>query len=174
MTGVGWLGVEAEGATGLDRVFGLRADLYEPFRDFYTLFWTRRLLDPVVLELCRLRVAQLLGCESEQRVRYRAARDAGLTEEQVRLLADWPHAAAFTDAQRAALAFAEQFVIDPHGIGVEARDRVVDHFGLPGLVALCEVVAVFDGFDRFRIILDVAGPSTVTVTATPGSGASLP
>ena len=168
-----WLPDTAEGDTPLDRVFGLRPDLYDPFRAFYSVFWTDRLLDPVVLELCRLRVAQLLGCESEQRVRYRPARDAGLTEDQVASLPGWPQGPAFTDAQRAALALAEQFVLDPHGIDDEQRDAVIDHFGLPGLVALCEAVALFDGFCRFRIILGVAAPATVTVVPAPAPATPL-
>jgi alkylhydroperoxidase family enzyme len=170
---VTWLPETAPGDTPLDRVFGLRPDLYEPFRAFYAVFWADHLLDPVVLELCRLRVAQLLGCDSEQRVRYAPARDAGLTEEQVAGLPTWPQAPSFTDAQRAALAFAEQFVLDPHGIDDELRDTVIDHLTLPGLVALCEALALFDGFCRFRIILGVEPPAALTVVAGPAPGAAL-
>jgi alkylhydroperoxidase family enzyme len=166
---VSWLSAAAAGATPFDRVFGLRPDLYEPFRAFYAVFWTERLLDPVVLELCRLRVAQLLGCESEQQVRYAPALDAGLTEEQIARLPDWPRAPSFTEAQRAALAFAEQFVLDPHGIDDDCRDAVIDHFELAGLVALCEALALFDGFGRFRIILGVEAPGAVEIVAAPAA-----
>ena len=168
-----WLPDQAPGPTPFEQVFGLRPDLLEPFRDFYTLFWTRELLDPVVLELCRLRVAQLLGNESELRVRYRAALDAGLTEEQVASLPAWPHHPAFTEPQRAALAFAEQFVIDPHGIGHDLRDQVADHVGVAGLVALCEALALFEGFCRFRTVLGVPAPPTVTIVAAPSPDAAL-
>jgi len=168
-----WLPDTAPGSTGLERVFGLRPDLYDPFRDFYSLFWTRGLVDPVVLELCRLRVAQLVGNTSEQRVRYRPALDAGLDEEQVAALASWPTGPGFTDAQRAALAFAEQFVIDPHGIDHELRDQVADHLGVPGLVALCEILALFEGLCRFRTILGVPAPPTVTIVAGPTPDAAL-
>ena len=169
-----WLPEVAAGETGFEQVFGLRPDLYDAYRDFYTVFWTRRLLDPVVLELCRLRVAQLLGCDSEQRVRYAPARDAGLTEDQVASLPRWPQGPSFTDAQRAALGFAEQFVLDVHGIDHEQRDAVIDHFTLPGLVALCEALAVMDGFCRFRTVLGVDGPARTTVVAGPTPDDPLP
>ncbi len=172
-----WLPETADRATPFESVFGLRPDLYEPFRDFYAVFWSRRLLDPVVLELCRLRVAQLLGCASEQQVRYRPALDAGLTEGQVSRLAAWPSDPTFTDGQRAALAFAEQFVIDVSGIDHELRDRVVDAYTPAGLVALCEALALFDGFCRFRTILGVDTPPDPTapmVVAGPGTDAPLP
>ena len=163
-----WLPERAQGASPLDRVFGLRPDLYEPFRAFYATFWTHDLLDPIVLELCRLRVAQLLRCPSEQRVRYEPALRAGLTEEQVARLAQWPTAPMFSPAQRAALGFAEQFVIDVEGIDARLRDTVVDHFTVAGLVALCEALALFDGFCRFRTMLGVDDDSTSEVIVVPG------
>jgi alkylhydroperoxidase family enzyme len=172
-----WLPETADGGTPFESVFGLRPDLYEPFRDFYAVFWARGLLDPIVLELCRLRVAHLLGCESEQQVRYRPALDAGLSEEQVARLPAWPSDPMFTDGQRAALAFAEQFVIDVSGIDHELRDRVIDGYGQAGLVALCEVLALFDGFCRFRTILGVDIPesgASPLVVAGPASDAPLP
>jgi alkylhydroperoxidase family enzyme len=165
---VSWLPERAEGTTELDRTFGLRPDLYEPFRAFYATFWTHRLLDPVVLELCRLRVAQLLRCPSEQRLRYQPALDAGLTEAQVAQLAQWPTSPLFSDAHRAALAFAEQFVIDVAGIGSELRDAVIDHVAISGLVALCEALALYDGFCRFRVILGVEPDPPAAVTVVPG------
>jgi alkylhydroperoxidase family enzyme len=160
---VTWLPEEAEGATPLDHVFGLRPDLYEPFRAFYAVFWEQGLVDALVLELCRLRVAQLLGCESELGIRYAPALVAGLTEEQVADLAQWPTSSSFTDAQRAALAFAEQFVIDPHGIAGPVRDTLRAHYSLPEIVALTEALALFDGFQRFRLVLGVVPRDTGTI-----------
>jgi alkylhydroperoxidase family enzyme len=168
-----WLPELADGDTGLDRVFGLRPDLYDAFRAFYAVFWTRDLLDPIVLELCRLRVAQLLGCATEQQVRYAPARDAGLTEAQIAALPRWPDDPAYSDAQRAALAFAEQFVLDAHGVDHPLRDAVIDHYDLAGLVALCEVLAVFDGFCRFRTVLAVEGPTTPTLLPEPTPDGAL-
>ena len=166
-----WFPAEAtvgDGASGLDRAFGLRPDLYGPFREFYAVFWRDQLVDPVVLELCRLRVAQLLGCASEMDVRYGQATAGGLTETMVDALAQWPTSECFDDAQRAALAFAEQFVIDPQGIRGPVRDELRRHFEVPEVVALTEALALFDGFTRFRLVLGVdasTGPTTVDPVA---------
>jgi AhpD family alkylhydroperoxidase len=153
---VSWLPATAPGAHELDRVFGLRPDLYEPYRSFSSLFWHRCLVDPVVLDLCRLRVAMLLGCERERRLRTRPACDAGLSEAQVAALPAWTTAPDFTAAQRDAIGFAEQFVIDPTGITDEDRTRVRAHVNESGFVALVEALALFEGFMRFQLILDVA------------------
>jgi alkylhydroperoxidase family enzyme len=164
---VTWLPEEADGATGFDRVFGLRPDLYGPFREFYAVFWRDRLVDPVVLELCRLRVAQLLGCASELAVRYAPEGDETMSEELVGALPQWPTSDQFDARQRAALAFAEQFVIDPKGIRGPVRDELRAQFELPEVVALTEALALFDGFTRFRLVLGVGdadgfeGPITV-------------
>lgn len=125
-----WLpGVDAD----FDAVFGLRPDLYAAYREFAGVFYTHDLLDPVVLDLCRERVDVLL-------------RGAPRSSE-----------AELTQAQRACLTLAEQFVIDSHGVTAEHRAAVVEHYGDAGLVALVEAVALFDGFARFRTMLGITG-----------------
>src|SRR5262245_48142384 len=152
----GWLPEAAPGTMALDRVFGLCPDLYADYRAFLALFWTRDTVGPVVLELCRLRVAQLLRCEGELRLRYRPARAAGLEESKIAMLERWPTAPAFTDAERACLAYAEQFVLDAHGVTDAQAADVTARLGASGLVALTEALALFEGFARFRQVLGVA------------------
>jgi alkylhydroperoxidase family enzyme len=137
----------------LDGLLDLRPDLNEPYRDFVGIFWARRLVDPIVLDLCRLRVAQLLGCASQLDERTRAAVDVGLTEEQVARLPEWPTSACFTAAQRAALGYAEQFVLDPHGVDDAMRAELHEHFSGGEAVALTEALALLDGFTRIQVLL---------------------
>ena len=111
-----WLPAPAAGDTPLDRVLGLRPGLRAEYRAFLSTVWTRSGLDPVVLELCRLRVAQLLGCDGELAERTASARDAGLDEAKIAMLPQWPTSPVFTATERACLAYAEQFVLDPHGV----------------------------------------------------------
>src|SRR5262245_30789352 len=160
----GWLPEAAPGTTAFERVFDLRPDLYADYRAFLALFWTRDALGPVVLELCRLRVAQLLRCEGELRLRYRPARAAGLEEPTIALLERWPTAPAFSDAERACLAYAEQFVLDAHGVTDAQAAAVTAHLGAAGLVALTEALALFEGFARFRQLLGVT-PEELLVDA---------
>ena len=136
-----------------EAVFSTRPDLYEPWRDFVGAFWAPGVVDPVALELCRLRVAQLLGSKSAAAEHQRPAVDAGLRDEQIERLSEWPTADCYTDAQRAALTFAEQFVIDPHGVDDAMREALQQQFTFPEVVAITEALAVFDGFTRFRLML---------------------
>jgi alkylhydroperoxidase family enzyme len=158
-------------STSLDAVFGHRPDLYREFRDFYALFWERRLVDPVLLELCRLRVAALLGCDSELEVRYEAATAAGLDESKIAALEDWSRDPRFSRLERAALGFAEMFVRDPHAITDADARAVAVELGDAGMVAFVEALALFDGFSRFRVLLGVApAGDACTRTSTPRVG----
>jgi alkylhydroperoxidase family enzyme len=162
-TAVTWLPDEAPGATPLDRVFGLCPELYEDFRRWSALFWEERLLDPVLLELCRLRVAQLHGCEAELRVRLRPALDAGLDEEKIAALPRASSDPRFSELERACLAFAELFVADPNAITDEDAARLTGPLGPEGTVALVQALALFDGFSRFRLMLGVEPPPEARV-----------
>jgi len=148
---VSWLGTPPT----LDGVFGLRPELYQAWRGFRDVFWDEALVDPVVLELCRLRVATLHACAAELAQRTPAAHAAGLDEQKLAALADWASDPRFDARERACLRFAEQFVLDPHGITDADAAAVVAALGEPGLVALIEALALFDGFCRFRLVLGV-------------------
>ena len=160
-------------ATPFERVFSLRPNLFEDYRRFYALFWEKQLVDPVLLELCRLRIAALHGCESELRVRYRPALDAGLGEAKIAAIPDAADSPLFSEAERACIALAELFAIDPHAITDADAARVVAVLGDAGTVALVEALALFDGFARFRLMLGVeASPDRVEVPA-PGGRAPI-
>jgi alkylhydroperoxidase family enzyme len=159
-------------ATPLDAVFGQRPNLYRDFIDFYGLFWERRLVDPVLLELCRLRVAQLVGCRAELAIRYRPALEAGLDEARIAALEGWRGAPVFSDGERACLDLTERFVQAPHSISDEGAAAVRSFLGAPGMVALIEALALFDGFARFRAILGVEPASDgIAVVDGPSPGA---
>jgi alkylhydroperoxidase family enzyme len=150
-----WLPEEADGETGFDRVFGLRPNLFRAWQGFTSLLWTKRLVDPVLLELCRLRIATLHGAAHPLSTRMREARAAGLDEAKVAALERWWDDPRFGAVERACLRFAEQFVLDPKRIDDALAKEVVGALGDAGTVAFVEALAIFDGFARFCRILDV-------------------
>ena len=110
-------------------------------------------IDAVTLELCRLRMATLIGSAADLAVREPRAVAAGLTEELVAALPDWPTSSRFTDAHRAALRFAEQYVIDAHGFTDDDMVAMHDHFTAPQLASLTTACATFDALARARTVL---------------------
>lgn len=150
-----WLDESASGASGFERVMGLCPNLLDGYRDFTARLWAPGVLEPTLLERCRLTVARELGCPSESAVRMRPAVDAGLTEDDVAALSTWRNDARLDPALRQVLALAEQFVADPGAVSGAERAALRRDLGMPGLVALTNALALFDGFDRLRLVLSI-------------------
>ena len=150
-----WLPEQAPGKDPLERVYGLRPNLFEAWRDFARIFWEKRLLDPVLLELVRLRVAQMHRAAFPLSLRRPEARAEGLDEAKIGELDHWWRSPAFSDVEQACLRFAEQFVLDASEMTDEQARPVVSALGEPGTVALVEALAIFDGFGRFCRMLEI-------------------
>lgn len=114
----------------------------DELRSLYEGLWEAG-VDRDTLELCRLRMASLIGTAAEPAV------DAALVEA----LPSWPSSPLFTDAQRAAIGFAEQYVIDPHGFTDAVGERLQQHFTDEQLATLTIAVATFDALARARAVL---------------------
>lgn len=114
----------------------------DELRELYAALWERD-VDAVTLDLCRVRLATLL----------RVPVEAGPARDLVDDLAAWPTSARITDAQRAALAFTEQFVLDVNGFTDADADEVEAHFTLPQIATLTIAVATFDAITRVRAMV---------------------
>lgn len=135
-------------------VFSLRENLFEDYKNFYNLFWSRVLIPWHVMELVRLRVAQLQDCKPELSLRYRFAKAP--TELKIKALSHWYKDSSYTEADRACLEIAELFVQDPHAITDGQTERAKAEIGDAGLVALMEWLALCDGFCRFQLMTGVS------------------
>jgi alkylhydroperoxidase family enzyme len=152
---VTWLPEVAAGASELERVFGLRENLFAAWREFVALLWEQRLAPPVSLQLAQLRVRQLHGLPlGEQRMRE--ALEAGWDESRVASLDEWWRSERFDAGERACLRLAEQFVLDAKGISNDEVAPARAALGDAALVAFVEALAIFDGFARFQKMLGIA------------------
>jgi alkylhydroperoxidase family enzyme len=107
--------------------------------------------DPVLLELCRLRIAQLLGCDAEWSTRSPEALAAGLSEETIAAVAQWPTSPLFGERERACLALTEQWVIDVASVTDEQVEAVRNELGDAGLVAFANALLVVEQRQRLRL-----------------------
>ena len=126
-------------------ILALRPELAEAHERLIETIW-RSAVPPETLELCRLRMAQLLDSRPALRERTEGV---ALTEQRVEKLAQWPSDPAFTADERACLAFAELFVIDQHAITDEQAAAVTDALGHAGFVAFTTALAVWENQHRF-------------------------
>lgn len=167
-----WLGQTAPGATPLQEVMGVRPELDDLLQDYLAAAWASG--DPVVLELCRLRIATLHGDADQARLRHRGAVDAGLTEEMVTALPDHHRASCFSEHQRRCVAYAEQYVVDVHGITDADAEAVKAGMSDADFVAFTVALGLFDGIGRFRLALgvgDEVADDAVRIVPTPSATA---
>ncbi len=152
----------AVGPTELDRVWGRRDDYYQLFMADYRKALGN--LDPVLVELCRVRVAQMVESAFDLSVRYAPATDAGLSEEKVAALADYPTSPLFTDRERTALEFTEQWVIQSSSITDEDVERLLTALSAEEFVYFCKALSVMDQFARANAIFAIEPTDVVPPT----------
>jgi AhpD family alkylhydroperoxidase len=135
------------------QIYAQRPPLAEAFVEFGATLRRERLLSGRLIELVRLRVAFWNQCRSCMAVRYEEGTKDGLTEALVCSLERPEDADDLTEAERAAIAFADLFATDHLGIGDETFARLREHFDEAEIVELCMNVALFVGFGRMGAVL---------------------
>ena len=105
-------------------------------------------LSPRLMELVRLRIAFHNQCRSCMSIRYQSAIDDGLTEDAVCSLERPAEAADLTEAERAALKFADLFATNHLAIDDSVYDELRNHFSEDQLVALGLHCALCVGLGR--------------------------
>ena len=148
-----WLAKTADGTDGLERVFGLVPEAYSRFRELYEALDDASVLSPEILALCRLRIAMLLGCASDSTLAEMTA--ARVPPERAGALPRYASSPEFTDAERACIAYAEQYVLDPHGFTDADFATLRAHLSSEALAMLTLAVAVYDALARFRLALGI-------------------
>jgi alkylhydroperoxidase family enzyme len=134
-------------------VWATRPEFWSAYMALYS--YVLRQADPVPVELCRLRMAKLIGSKVDLRLRYLPARRAGLGEEKIDGLALWPASPLFSDRERACLAVAEQFCIDSSAIAADDLDRLQGHLDQHELAWFAMALSRFDGFMRVAAFFDL-------------------
>jgi alkylhydroperoxidase family enzyme len=103
----------------------------------------RRLLDPVLRELGQLRAGWLVGSRFVYSQHMKAARFAGLSDEQAEAVRHWQVAECFTPMQRAVLAYTDALVLQ-HGRMDEALFAALRaHLSEPEIIELTYVTCTY-------------------------------
>ncbi len=136
----------------LERVASLRPSYAEALREVETAVWGQDQVEPELLELCRLRIAQMLQAdEASTHPPVRVRVDDALIGQ----LGQWPTSDAFDERQRVALGFAEQLVVDAQGVSDEHAASVIACLGDGGFLVLTYACGFFETTQRASIVLEV-------------------
>ncbi len=138
-------------------VFGNAPHLYDwYYQHFYqTLFYSGR-IDRRVVELVRLRLANIHGCAFCNRNDRIAALDAGIPDAEIDAIADYENG-PFSEAEKASLALADVMVLtNQKGHVTKALyERLKGYFTEAQLVELGMIMAVLCGMAKFIFAYDL-------------------
>ncbi|WP_067793855.1 carboxymuconolactone decarboxylase family protein [Actinomadura formosensis] len=113
-------------------------------------------------ELVELRVSQINGCGFCVDAHTKEAAAAGETVVRINLVAAWRESTVFTEAERAALALAEEGtrLADAHqAVSDETWAEARKHYNDDEIVALVSLVAMINAANRLGVILRQKGGS---------------
>ena len=134
MTFATWLPVDAG-----TEVCDLLGGAGEALRALYASLWEAG-IDPGVLSACQEAIEATLGARPRA-----ASKTAGA-------------------ATAAAVMFAEQYVVDAHGVTDAQAAGLHEHFTDAQLAALTTAIATFDALARVRAVLAAEGGTPITFT----------
>ncbi|MEU1704507.1 carboxymuconolactone decarboxylase family protein [Streptomyces sp. NPDC005706] len=117
-------------------------------------------LPKALRELVELRVGQLNGCGFCVDIHTKEAAAAGESALRLNLVAAWRHSTVFTEAERAALALAEEGTrLGDRGVTDETWAEVRKHFDDDQVGALVCVVSLINAATRMNVIVHNPGGS---------------
>lgn len=137
------------------QVYANRPELAQAFLAFGKALREHRLLPDRLIELVRLRVAFWNQCRSCMAVRYEEGIDDGITEGLVCSLERPEEAPDLTDAERAAIAYADLAATNHLSISDEIFDRLREHFTEPEIIELGMLCAMCIGRGRLAASWDL-------------------
>lgn len=113
-------------------------------------------------ELVSVRASQINGCGWCVDFHTKEAAAAGETADRLNLVATWRHSTVFTEAERAALALAEEgtrLADASPGVSDETWARVREHHDDEQVAALVVLVSLINAANRLAVIVNQQGGS---------------
>jgi AhpD family alkylhydroperoxidase len=107
------------------------------------------------LELMALRISQINGCAVCVDMHTKDAAERGETAVRLNLVATWREATVYTEAERAALALAEEGtrLADAYrGVSDEVWAEAAKHYNEEQLAALIATIGIMNTWNRLNII----------------------
>jgi AhpD family alkylhydroperoxidase len=129
---------------------------------------TRSGLDPVLIDLVRLRASQINNCVYCIDLHTREALEAGETDERLDALAGWRTSPLFDEREKAALNWAESLTLVAETNAPDADfERVSAQLSPKEISDLTFVIAIINAWTRIAIGFRQPVVNPVRATATP-------
>jgi AhpD family alkylhydroperoxidase len=150
---------QADSARGVERdsasVWAHHPEFGKAMFRFAGALWQNSSLPRRLVELLRLRIAFHNQCRSCMAMRYQSAIDDGLTEGMVCSLEKPQDAPDLSDAEKAALAYADLSSTNHFGIDERTFEELRRFYSEAEIVELGTFIAFFIGFGRLAASWDM-------------------
>jgi hypothetical protein len=123
------------------------------FESMWQALWSQQRVPPSLLELCRLRLAQMHGATGELEVEHPAAKATPARRESA-IRGRFATDGRFTRGEVAVLSLAEVYAQDPAAITDAMADDVKAVYGDAGLIVLIEALGFIDGRIRMARLVN--------------------
>lgn len=153
------VGIRGAGQTEFDQIWGVRPEYFACFMADHDASIAR--VDPVLVELCRLRMATILGCDFAMSYRYEPAMAAGLDEAKIALIHRYPDSPLFTPRERACIEFAEQFAMQSSSISDDDVVRLLAQIDPESFIYFVKALSVTDQLLRGTAAFGIAASEVV-------------
>jgi AhpD family alkylhydroperoxidase len=122
-------------------------------------------LEPLLLELVKMRASQINGCAYCLDMHSKDARALGESEQRLHMLAAWRDASCYEPRERAALAWCEALtLISKQGAPDAVFEELEQTFSPHEIVALTLAIVAINGWNRLAISLRTPVGSYVSPT----------
>lgn len=146
-----------------DSALGLVAETLEAYIPLSRAVWLEGPLSPALLEIARLRNARKVNCVFCKNARYDIARQDGLDETKVDSIRDGYEHSGLSQREKLVLAFTDQYLDDPAGMGDALRQSLTEAFSAEELAHLSLALLLFNTFSRCAVSLG-GMPESMPVT----------
>ena len=131
-------------------------------------------IDPVLLELIKMRASQINGCAYCIDMHSQDARAAGETEQRLYALSAWRETPFFSDGERAALALTEAVtLVSETQVPQAIIDEAARHFPPESLTEIVYAIIEINAWNRLAVTTGVPAPGSYTAQGSEASG-SMP
>ncbi len=109
-------------------------------------------LEPLLLELVKIRASQINGCAHCLEMHTKDARALGESDDRMHLVAAWREAPCFSERERAALTWCESLTLLPQtGAPDEDFGEVAKVFSDEEIAYLTLAIVAINGWNRFAV-----------------------
>jgi len=141
----------------IDRYYPRLGEAIQRYRALLASF-----MRPALVDLCRLRIAQIVRGSDVPLIEPSEAQTAGITPAQLAELATWHTSDQFDGTERACLELAEYFCYSAQSVRDEHIAEVSAHLTAEQVLSLTNAIWVSDSSERLYNYLESLGATEAT------------